>query len=328
MDLIRNKKGVVFTVLAIVIAVFFTLMFSSKIEKPIDYKTELIEIRIGTLNSYMISFFDYTQGVSSISGYSALRGVIDDIHARNAYNLNFENQYLYCILTGNLTLSDTCPGMINRTLPYYLDTIRDMAEQELNIYSNYIINNITVTQVTDAFSIEIIVNLSLYVIDAYANISDTRIVTGSVSIDGIQDPLYMLEGDYNQSIKRTALRKKEGDWNYTDLQQLYANHEYRSYKDGISFINRIKGNFSPNLFGIESIVNHTHPIVLADYTFNDTMIDYLYWLNVTFECRTPVEVVEIDPAIIAPAGFQLDETHRLSFNISSIDVSITNGCPP
>ena len=324
MGLIRNKKGVVFTVLAIVIAVFFTLTFSARIEKPIDYKTSLIEVRISVLNDYMKNFFDYANGVGAITGYSAFQGVIQDLNLPpKGYNPNLEAQYIRCIKTGNLTPSKICPGMSNKTLTYYLDRIRNIANNELNLNSNYIINKINITQTTDAFSIELIINLSLNIMDAYANLSDTRIVTTIVSLEGLLDPLYLLNGTYNQTIKKTNLKRREGDWNHTDFQQLYYNHEYRNYKNATSFINRIKGNFSPNVFGIESFVNHTAPGVQGVYTSNHSMVDYFYWQDIRFRCRNPVEVVNISSAIISPGGFQLDETHRLGFNISNAYTNFT-----
>jgi len=330
-----NKKGVIFTVLAIVLAVFFTLVFSARIEKPVDYKTGVIETRISILNDYMESFFDYAREVGSITGYSALQGVIQDLNTPpKGYNPNFETQYAYCIRTGNLTSSKTCPGMINKTLTHYLDNLRDVAKTNLNINSDYRINNINVTQSTgDAFSIGLIINLSVDIDDAYANISDTRLITSIVSIEGLPDPLYLLNGTYNQTIKRTSINKPAGEiggfWNHTDLQQLYYNHEYRNYYDGISFIRRIKGDLAYNIndkYGIESFVNHTHPAVVARTTDNHSMVDYLFWQDITLPCEAQGKnyiVKIVNDSIINSSGkprdFQLDDHHRLNFNISSED---------
>ena len=131
-----------------------------------------------------------------------------------------------------------------------------------------------------------------------------------------------------QTINKISIKKKAGEiggnWNQSDLQQLYYNHEYRNHYAGINFIKRIKGNLSYNMsdiFGIESFVNHTGPGV--SYGSNHTMADYLFWQNVTFNCTNPIQIVEINSTIISPAGFQLDEEHRLGFNISSGNTSLT-----
>src|SRR4030043_279121 len=333
MGLIRNKKGVVFTILAIILTIFFTTIFSARIERPIDSKVDVIEARVNILNTYMDDFFSYAEGAGSMTGYAALRGVIQDLAATRRYNSNFEAQYVNCTIFGNLTSTKACPGMVNQTLGYFLNSFNATGKDELNIASKYKVNSVKVNQTTDSFSIELIMNISFNITDDYANLSDTRVVVSSVTIAGLLDPLHLLNATYNRTIVKNTLNKKEGDWNYTDLQYLYYNRTYRSYKEGPSFIDRIKGQFPPafppSMYGIESIVNYTDPGV--NYNANDTMVDYLYWRNIRFKCRNPigigVEIVAISNTAILPQKgsqyFQLDEEHRLSFNITSSDTAFT-----
>ena len=328
MGLIRNKKGVVFTILAIIITIFFTTIFSGRIERPLDAKTDIIEARVSMLSNYMDDFFAYAGGAGSMTGYVALRGVIQDLAETGRYNPDFEAQYANCTIFGNLTSNKTCPDMVNKTLNYFLSSFNETGKNELNIVSKYKINSVNVSQTTDAFSIELVLNITFNITDDYANLSDTRVVVSSVTITGLLDPLHLLNATYNRTIIKNPLNKKEGDWNYTDLQHLYYNYTYRDYKAGPSFIDRIKGQFppafQPGVYGIESIVNYTN----VTYYANDSMIDYLYWRNIRFKCRNPVEVVAINnAAILLPKGpqyfFQLDEVHRLSFNITSSDTTYT-----
>jgi len=337
MDLIRkltrNKKAVVFTILSIVIAVFFTVVFSARIEKPLDHNTVVVESRINVLRGYMDNFFDYALDMGSITGYAALNGVVYDINSTCCYKPNFEIELERCLKTGNISVSPPkkCYGMENMTLTYYLDGIRTIALDELNIISSYSINSVNVTQTIDAFSVEMLVNITLDIRDNYANMSDTRVITSVVPIEGMLDPLYILNplnvNYYNQTIKKTNLKKREGDWTWQDLTQLYYNNEYRNFKNATSFINRIKGNFSQNIFGIESFVNHSRPAVQADMIDNHSLVDYLFLTNTTnLSCMR--EVVRILNYTIINSStlanpYQLDEYHRQSFNISSIDVEFT-----
>jgi len=315
MGLIKNKKGVIFTVMAIVIAIFFTVLFSGRVEKPLDYKVPVVETRITVLNGYMNNFFDYAEVTGSISGYSSLQGIITDITV-SGYNANFESEYLYCMETGNLTTSQVCPNMINKTIIYYLDSIKTLAEDELNIKSNYVINSISMAQTTDAFSMEVYINLSLDITDVLANLSDTRVMTSTVRLEGIEDPLYIVQGTYSNIIRKTSLRRAEGDWKQGDLVQLFNNRTYKNYKDGVSIINRIKGNLSANVYGIESFVDNN----LVVYDINDTMVDFWFWDNVKFRCDTVIVVIN---DTIIPNDFQLDDTHRLMFNISNRNATHT-----
>jgi hypothetical protein len=345
-SLLRNKKGVVFTILAIAIAVFFTLVFSARIEKPIDYKTEVLETRINVLSDYLNNFYDYAESAASVSGYSALKGIITDLNDMKAlgiyFNPNFEEQYTNCTLIGNLTSSEKCPNMINKTITYYLDNIKDIVEDKLIIKSNYTINSINVTQV-EPFSVELTLNISLDINDSYANLSDTRVIVSSVSIQGLLDPLYLIYGTYNQTIDRTTIPKSGGEvgaqWNYTDLQQLYNNHEYKQALNGISFINRIKGDLSPppSYLGIESFVNLTNPGVIAKlaaspYPQNYSLVDYLFWTDNTRSCKNDIMQINND-SIMNSSGnptikFQLDQDHMNTFVIFTIGgLYTTYTCP-
>jgi hypothetical protein len=315
-SLINNKKGIVFTITAIALAVFFTLVFSAKTDKPLDYKTDLVEVRISVLNDYFNTFYDYAGEIAPISGYSALQGVIKNISMAKEYNPNFESQFIYCLWTGNLTTTNTCPNMTNQTIVYFLDNLIDIARDELNINSSYIIRNINVNQTVDAFSVEVMINISLEVTDSYANMSDNRLLVSSISIDGLLDPLYLINGTYNQTIN--PYEKEQGNWTYEDLQQLYYNHAYRKYPEGISFISRIKGDFTPSaLYGIESFVNYT----AVSYDENDTMVDYLFWQRIRFDCipTMSTEVIGMNDTSSFPlsggAYFQLDRDHASTFFI-------------
>ncbi|MBN2459779.1 hypothetical protein JXB28_05835 [Candidatus Woesearchaeota archaeon] len=331
MGLANNKKGLVFTILAIVMTVFFTTMFSSKIETPIDSKASLIEARVSLLDSYMNDFYSYAEGAGSVTGYAAIQGIIQDMSMTRSYKPGFEQEMANCTLLGNLTSTKLCPGMENLTLIKYLDTMKKLAEDFLNIKANYTVNNINITQGLDAFSVELLINITLEIIDDYANLTDTRVVVSPIIITGLPDPLFMLNGTYNQSILQNNLNKKEGDWNYTDLQNLYYNNTYRNYKQGISFIRRIKGDFADmtDYYGLESIVNYTR----VSYHENHSMIDYLYWRNITFPCRSPTSpfpyLVGINGDILPMNGaqyFQLDDDHRLSFGINPGNTTRT--CTP
>jgi hypothetical protein len=316
MRIINGKKGIVFTLTAIALAVFFTLVFSAKIEKPLDYKTELLEARVNVLNDYLNTFYDYAEGIASISGYSAMRGVIINISEAKDYNPNFETQFVYCIKTGNLTSTNICPNMTNQTVVYFLDQLVDIAKSELNINSSYTINNVTVNQTIDAFSVEVMLNLSVRVTDEFANMTDNRVLVSRININGLPDPLYLINGTYNQTI--TIYEKAQGNWTYEDLKQLYNNHAYRRSSEGISFISRVKGDFSSSaLYGIESFVNYT----MVSYDDNDTMVDYLFWLKRKFNCvpTMSTEIIGINDTenfnLSGGKYFQLDRNHTSTFFI-------------
>ncbi|MBN2142310.1 hypothetical protein JW711_03180 [Candidatus Woesearchaeota archaeon] len=325
--LFLGKKGFLITLLALLLASFLGLMFSANLTNLPDYKVELLQNRVTLLNYYLESFFDYAENVAVISGYMGLQGVVYDIENRSSYNPNFMTEYPLCVAVGNLTLTRTCPGMKDKSLSFFLENISESVMEELKINSSYFINNLTVSPNDDPFSISLNINLTLYIADAFAKINSTRILSVRIPIEGVLDPLYAVDGFYDQRIVESAISKREGTWNRSDFEELYNRHEYRSAKRGVSFINRILGNITNSSLGIESYVNHTQANVseiLAANT-NLSIVDYLFWNRTSFDCaaRNPVLIVYLNesdvPSIPAssPTPLPLDTDHWAEFNFSS-----------
>lgn len=332
----HNKKGVLFTIIAIVIAAFLSLIFSSRIETAPDYRMDLVETRINMLYDYVNSFYDFAGEASTLAGYGAIYGIATNISMSHEYDPLFNQHFNSCFLTGNLTSSQACPGMTTKHLPYYLDQFTAQAKKNLKISSNYSIDisSIYVDQVTDPFAVDIFFNISLNVSDAFVNMTTLRNIHVIVPIDNIPDPLFSAN-NYSRLINRSSLNKAESSWNSTDLESLYNNHQYRAYSNALSFINRIKGNFTTSRMGIESIVNQSNVtigLIDIDVDIDISMIDYLFWNRTGFDCSGK-ELVRINSTLLStigltdPKGLQIDDVHRLSFNIASSNAYILSWCP-
>jgi hypothetical protein len=321
-----GKKAFMLTLMALIISSFMVFLFSSRLMNAPDYKMELVEDRITLANYYVDNAFDYAESAATVSGYLALAGVVDDMASTRAYNSEFDSQYVSCVAYANLTSSKTCPNMQGKNFVYLMDNLTESSAVELKLSSRYIINNMTVSQGEDPFALDLTINMTLYVSDAFANITTTRVFTSRVPIAGIKDPVFAVNGTYNKTIRRTNITKQEGTWSVPDLEQLYLNQEYRYSSSAPSFIYRVKGNFSNSSLGIESMINHTQPSLVALINQNISMVDYLFWNRTNFDCDEK-EVVEIEAAAIpnipSSPPFQLDDAHRVVFNISSSDTSST-----
>jgi hypothetical protein len=315
-----GKKGFLLTLLALVIGTFFIVIFSARINNPPDYKTEMTEGRLSVLNYYADSFFNYAESATVLSGYSGLQGLIKDMYSNKAYSSGFYSDYTSCVEFGNLSPILPCPGMSGKYLSFYLKNLTISANSELKMNSNFTINSIAVIQTEDPFYLQLVLNITLSISDPLANITTTRSFTGFVPIDGLPDPIYLLNGTYNRTIKKGDITKKEGTWNPIDLEQMYNAEEYRFTSRGISFLNRMMGNFTNNSMGIESIVNYTDPRVISLITENRSFVDYLFWSRAEFDC-TSMNVVYINNISLPsmPPGLQLDDEHRVLFNITNVN---------
>jgi hypothetical protein len=316
----KAKKGFLLTMLALLLAAFFALVFSEETNQVENYKLELVENRVSMLTFYVDNFFHYTEAVGSISGYMALQSELDDMNITKSYRPAFELEFVNCTLYGQINSTKNCSNMENKTLIYYLDRMNQMAQSEFKIKSTYKINSLAVTQQRDAFSLDVMMNITLNVSDPFANISTTKAFISTINLNGVQDPLYLVNGTYFQVINKTNISKRESNLDANDLQSFYLGRNYWQYKGGISFLNRMEGNFTNGTFGIQSFVNHT--LVYLTNPYNYSTIDYLFWNKVELKCdQGQVEYINFSliPAIPYPPYFQIDSQNRLVFNITNQD---------
>lgn len=336
--IINSRRGVLFSIIAIVIATFLTLVFSSRVETAPDYKMDLIEARINTLYDYTNSFYEFAGDASILSGYGALYGVAANISESHRYDSLFDEHFINCFLTANITKAPAraCPFMNNKSISYYLDQFAYQAKKNIKISSSYSIdpNSIRVDQLTDPFGVDLSLEISLNISDVFVNMTSKRSIRVIIPIEKIPDPLFSAN-NYSRVIIKSRLGKAEGSWNSTDLESLYNNQEYEAYQSGVSFLNRYKGNFSHSQMGIESIMNQTN---LTNYGINMnniknlSMVDYLFFNKTQFHCSDN-ELVRINSTLLStigltdPNGLQLDETHRLIFGISGGNAYTKDWCP-
>ncbi|MBN1793206.1 hypothetical protein JW826_05990 [Candidatus Woesearchaeota archaeon] len=322
---LHGKKGFLLTLLALLLSTLLALMFSANISNPPDYKMDLVQNRITILNYYVESFYDYAEQVTVVSGYTALQGMVEYIDSTGHYQPNFRLRYPSCIKNGTVIGNVPCPGMDGRTLEAYLYNLSEAAGKELKLASRVVINNITVSQDSDPFALDVHVNLTLFVSDKFANITATRAYDTIVPIIGVRDPIFLIDGTYSRIIRKTNITKLEL-WNSRDLEQMYNEEEYRPTKEGVSFIHRLEGEYVIDDMGIESYVLHTLPEVMPLVNASLSMVDYLFWNKTSFDCesRAPMEIMAINqsevpsiPTIPLDPPFQLDADHWSTFNLSS-----------
>ena len=353
-----GKKGFMLTLLAIVLSGLFVTIFSARLTNPPDYKTDVVESRITMMDYYLESFFDYAASVGQISGYAALQGIISDIGARGDYNYNFTTEFPYCMMYGNLTPSRACPGMGSRTFGFYLANLSDDAFRELNVITQYTINNVTVSPTRDPFYLRVLINMTVNISDngiankSIANFSANRLVDVEVPIYGLSDPVYLVGsgGAYVNYIEWVNYSKPETGWIASDLDTLYNTSSYRNTQYGVTFFHRIQGNFTTaeDAFsfnatnttaylylvptGIESFIDPNNPAASGLVSANVSFVDYLFWNRTAFDCTQtdPYQVMGIRSGVApdipdSPVHYQLDRQHVTAFNLTS-NVSMTDNC--
>jgi len=323
-------KGVLFTLISVILAALFVAMFSIDIQSIYSGREVSGATRIEVLDTYVKNFEIYTDASVKIAAYRSLDSLYNyAIISGKFFNSSTEfNAYFAdCMRCGYMncsTLLTQCASpMPGNDLKSLLKNISNLAVSNLNIYSNYSINSVKIYQLYP-FDVQIELNISYNVSDGgsnnYASWSKNRIVNESVSISGLRDPLV---GVYNKTylkpiIESSICKYNESCWNYNSTLAFYASQQFRFYPNGTSYLQRFYNSSQPSsCCGMESLMNIT-------YTsgFN-THVDYMYRTN-TYLCppsNTSIFMINISgPA----AGLMLD---AYSANRYGVIPNSTRVCP-
>ena len=309
--MVLNRKGVVFTLIAILISGFLFILYATEYRPKENSLLPVITNRIRILDRHNENFVKYTLESMDISTYKAMNGMIAHIDDHGFFP-DFESAFTECVQNGTLNDGvDVCPDMANGTLPYWLNETINISRNRLGFNVTYTIQGIRISQPLP-FQVQVEVDLHYEVWDVFATINRTVSLRRLVSIEGLMDPLYVGSGTYNNSI--AAAPTRDDAWNVGTLHLMIENRTYRHHTDAPSFLLRFEGSLlNSTCCGIESMI---HPAEVGAFD-NRSFVDFLFW-NETELCGgiPPQIVYKIDDPRYDPK-FRLEERHLVAYNISS-----------
>ncbi|MFC1649043.1 hypothetical protein ACFL1B_06350 [Nanoarchaeota archaeon] len=321
MDLM--KKGIVFTIISILVAGFFIIVFSAKIDVPLDAKVDSVSFRVSFLNNYRQNWEDYTAMAVRTSSYMAFSQLTDWMDANNqnfADTPTFKARFSECMVAGNITYlgpTESCSGLAgptNYTLAFWLNNIADLAWSNLSINTSYKVNEVDMYQ-TSPFYVTMLVNMSYYLEDAISSVNKTMLITETISIEGLRDPLGTIRfGAWNHFITETGIKAE--NWSQANFTRFVSNSEFRYHEDAPSYLQRFVEDYSASsCCGIESVLEN-----VPDQG-NSSFVDheyFEYWNSPAYECE---EVYTIDwyNGGSDPGYTQLDFHHLASYNVDDND---------
>lgn len=312
--MVLGKKAVVFTLIAILISVFLFLLYASEYTPKENSMLPVVKNRVRILDRFNENFVQYSSEAIDVSSFKAMKGMAEYAGAHGFF-ANFNSAFLECVKNGTLEGGiDSCPGMENGTLPYWLDQITNMSQDKLGINISYNLFSIWVTQQVP-FQMQVSVNLHYEIEDIFAKVNRTITLNRLVNIEGLPDPLYEVWGSYNSLIKEAPTR--DDQWNNDTLYFMVYNRTYRYHTDAPSFMTRFEGHLdNSSCCGIESMVNPTE--ALGAYQ-NKSFVDYLFWNDTAFCGGIPPQIVyTVSGAYPAyDPKFRLEPRHLAAYNIGS-----------
>jgi hypothetical protein len=215
--------------------------------------------------------------------------------------------------------------MVDSGILNWMDNIREEATK-LNLNLNITMKNFTLFQ-TDPWRVGVSINVTIILNDStnIARWTRNSTITTFINIEGLEDPLYIVNGlgRFSNLINKTPYQDNYtqyngSEWNISNLIVHFENSLYASNTDAPSFLMRFENNSNPSPYGIESMINLQKlssvfsPEELTIY-YDRSVVDYIYWS-------------EEDPDVYGindtPNWYKIDEEHREKYNVTLISYEV------
>ncbi|MBD3203091.1 hypothetical protein GF327_02255 [Candidatus Woesearchaeota archaeon] len=322
MEIINNKKGVFFTFIAVFLVIFIVIAVSTRNPNRYREKSYAISTRIRTMNNFVDDFENDMQREMFIGGYRSLLSLQKYIRIKKGFIQDLDS--IFSEIFENGTANGTEINIMKQEghgadITSWLSRINEESEK-LNIEVNLYPRNIDL-EMNSFYTVKII-------FDATINISDKKDLAvwaynktfrTIINVTGFEDPLYTVHSDDKVSnlIFPTTFSDFVDDStnDTTNLKTHLNNSYYITSTDAPSFLMRFTGNLSNSSMGIESMV------YLDDFqkqglsVKNKTLIDYLYFNNITTTDYCNVENMQ--------DWFRIDQNHA---GVYEIDILEKDSC--
>lgn len=309
MGLMKNKRAMFFTIIAIITLSLFFLGYSTY---TLTKDRSSINNRVKTMNDFVFSYEKDLTRELYISGFRIIflleKRIIDtgkpindtlDIFKEAFFNGTINQEYQEL--------------MIGAT---FSDIQRSLSENAMIMNMNGTVNvkNLSMTQ-EDPWNIKITMETEIYIYDngrlAYWNNSEN--ITVYIPVENFEDPLYVLNtgGLATNKIKKTIYQPFVKGINVNNLTMHYQNQYYINSTLAPSFLDRLEGKISPNPLGIESLVNAQKLSLLGIPIRDISCVDYIYLKNNHTDSH---QISGTD------SWFRLDDTHLDLYNVTGLAV--------
>ena len=298
---LKGKKGIVFTILTLVILSVFLLSYGIY---SVAQSGKSVNKRIGSMNDFVFSTEKDLQRQIYISGFRIIllmeKQIIDSGEGIHDFNSSVNESFFSGTLYGQpqslmeqAKFSDILNDINDRAGKMNLEVV--LAPKRF-YFSQDNPWNVKVNLETDVL-IRDKGNLAFW--------NKTETISSYISIENFEDPLYVIYLHRPNNITKSTYQPFNG--NIMNLS-LHAQNSYyiESPNMGPSFLDRLEGKISANVNGIESIVNTQIPSDVPVRT-DKSCVDYIYFSS-NSNTGTPVSGM--------PGWFKLDDAHLSIYNVT------------
>lgn len=244
-----NKKGVVFTIISLIISTILLVGFYSFLELPVDHETDTVLQKIGSTNSFISQTDAYVGDLIEVTTVKMLNDVITHLQSSTNYDDTDDLTDLItnCFTDGNHA-GFSCANITSK-----MQELQEYGERELNVNFDYQINSVNITQddETGPWNVRTEIEINLVIDDSYAKWNTTRTIERTVGIRETQDPALAVHlttdnGTYTTSLNITGPRTYERGATDNVLEQVAVNDEFLPHPLGTKYLDRLQGIAQPS----------------------------------------------------------------------------------
>jgi len=269
-----SKKGIVFTIISVALSAVIIATFFFNIQVPLDSSVDRTGLRIKSINKYIEQLDTYIPAQTSSSSRATLKEMIDEMITADSYFASFTDTYTDCQM--GITSPTTCTyGLQDK-----LDELDNIAFNQLTINSSLNVTNLEIYQV-DPWYLTTKVNVSIDIIDSYAEWHFNKAYIVNTSFLGLYDPAYQVDVDgvvlpvsYPARFNTTIDRNITWVESPSTLNILAIDRLYFPLEGAPDFISRMNGQLTnKDTYGIASLVIPTG----RPFDLEIAHTDYTYW---------------------------------------------------
>ena len=311
MVLIKNKRGIFFTTLVIVLLALFMITFTLYSEIK-ERKT--IQKRIETLNNFVFSVEEDIPRQLKATGFRIIFLFEKRIIETGSPIINLKETFREAFFNGTI-YGETNPEietiMVGVTIPEIENSLKARAAK---IGADIQINNPNIyIEQNDSWSMKITLESNIIIKDKtdLALWNKTSNISAFISIENFEDPIYVISTNgliTNKIIKSPYTIFVQG----ADISNLLSHSKNSYYISSVtapSFLDRLEGINSPNSNGIESLVDFEDLSSQGISTQQKSVVDYIY-----FSSSNPSACIIVPSGM--PSWFRLDSIHLGAYQVS------------
>lgn len=276
---IKSKKGIFFTIGAIMLLGFLLYSLTYGKEVSEQNKARILEIRAGNTHNHLENIEGEIEKILQFSLAKSLRTSLVEIQNTFAPLTDAEAILAELMMNGSL-LNVQKPSMNGNTIDSLIANLNTTYSQ-IGINFNYQILSLNVSQ-NSPWEIQADLSMNYTVLDEDNIVHWTRleVLNTTLSLIGWEDPLFIIKT--NNTFERIIQKKdvlyfiNASDGNTTYLLQHIAEERYVDSQQAPSYMLRLEGSDAAHTWGIESLVNVT-ALAMEFRKENLSSVDYLYF---------------------------------------------------